>query len=109
MQRLGMIVAVTVLVVGASGCVSNPKKTVLNLDTTDRKWTSPACVATRKAVARYHDGDTARAIVGFAGDRAAPFAGTGASLVMSQRQDSRRAELNRRVKDACVSRHHHWL
>jgi len=104
-----MIGAAAALLASASGCVSNPKKTVMNLDTTDRKWTSPACVAIRKKVFRYHDGDTTRAVVGFAGNLAAPYAGTGAALAMSKEQDKTRAEWNKRVKDACVSQRHHWL
>jgi hypothetical protein len=109
MKRIVMLAGAVVLAASASGCVTNPKQTVLNLDTTDPKWTSPACVAVRKGVARYHDGETGRAIVGFAGDRLAPYAGTGAALVMSQRQDKQRAEWNREVKSACTTRHHHWL
>jgi len=100
--------AVAVLA-GASGCVSNPKQTVLNLDTTDPKWTSRDCVAVRKHVAHYHDGDTTRAIVGFAGDLAAPHAGTGAALAMSKAQDGKRAQLNQQVKAACVTRRRHFL
>jgi hypothetical protein len=104
-----MLLCSAALLVSAGGCVTNPKKVVLNLDTTDPKWTSEECVAARRAVAKYHDGDTARAVVGFAGNYAAPFAGTGAALLMSQRQDKKRAELDKWVKDACVSSHHHWL
>ena len=109
MKRAAMTVGMLVVLASAAGCVTNPKKTVLNLDTTDPKWISRECVAVRKQIARYHDGDTARAIVGFAGNYAAPYAGTGASLLMTQRQDKRRAEMNKLVKDACVTRHHGLL
>jgi hypothetical protein len=109
MKRIALLAGAMVLAASVSGCVANPKKTVLNLDTTDPKWTSPACVAVRKGVAKYHDGETGRAIVGFAGDRLAPYAGTGATLVMSQHQDAKRAAWNKEVKEACVTRHHHWL
>ena len=107
-KSAAIVLGALALAAGVSGCVTNPKQTVLNLDTTDPKWTSKACVAARKGVARYHDGDRTRAVVGFAGNFAAPYAGTGAALVMSQRQDKQRAELNKDIKAACVSRHH-WL
>ncbi|HEX4098124.1 MAG TPA: hypothetical protein VHX64_15475 [Caulobacteraceae bacterium] len=109
MRRAAMLLGAMAVLASGAGCVSNPKKTVLNLDTTDPRWISPACVAVRKHVAKYHDGDTTRAIVGFAGNFAAPYAGTGASLAMSKAQDPKRAALNKQVKDACVTRHHHWL
>jgi hypothetical protein len=109
MRRAALLVCAATFLVSAGGCVSNPKATVLNLDTTDPKWTSQDCVAARKAVAKYHDGGTERAIVGFAGNYAAPFAGTGAALLMSERQNPKRARLNKLVKDACVTPHHHWL
>ncbi len=109
MRRAAIVVGAAALLVSAGGCVTNPKNTVLNLDTTDPKWVSSDCIAARQAVARYHDGDTARTIVGFAGNYAAPFAGTGAALLMSERQDRKRTELNKWVKDACVTPHHRWL
>ena len=84
-------------------CQVNPKQTVLNLDTTDPRWTSRACVQHRKAVADYNDGERVRGVLGFA-DYAVPFAGTATALLMSWRQDPHRAELNRRVQQACVSR-----
>ena len=89
--------------VGLGGCVSSPKQTVLNLDTTDRKWTSSKCVAARKAVARYDDQETTRGVVGLVGNIVAPFAGTAASLAMSAARDDERAALNRRVRAACIS------
>ncbi len=109
MKRAALVLGSVAFLLGAGGCVSNPKKTVLNLDTTDPKWTSRDCYAARKAVAKYHDGDMVRSVVGFAGDHALPYAGTGASLLLSQRQDHKRAEMNKWVKEACVSQHHHWL
>jgi hypothetical protein len=86
-----------------SACQANPKQTVLNLDTTDPRWTSRACVHARKAVADYDDGERLRGFLGFA-DYAVPFAGTAASLLMSWRKDPVRAELNQRVQATCISR-----
>ena len=100
MLRRGAVIGVLVL---ASACQANPKQTVLDLDTTDPKWTSRACVQHRKAVADYDDGERVRGVLGFA-DYAVPFAGTVSSLLLSWRQDPHRAELNRRVQEACVSR-----
>ena len=99
MVRQALLIGVLLL---AAACQSNPKVTVLNLDTTDRKWTSRACVQHRKAAADYNDGERARAVVGFA-DYAVPFAGTATSLLMSWRKDPMRAELNQRVEKACIT------
>ena len=100
MLRRAAVVGLLALV---GACQTNPKLTVLNLDTTDPKWTSRQCVQHRKAVADYDDGERVRGVLGFA-DYAVPFAGTATSLLMSWRQDPHRAELNRRVQAACVSR-----
>ncbi|MFN3514294.1 MAG: hypothetical protein ACK41C_14695 [Phenylobacterium sp.] len=97
------VVALVAAAVGLGGCVSSPKQTVLNLDTTDRKWTSSRCVAARKAVARYDDQEATRGVVGFVGNLMAPLAGTAASLAMSAARDDERAALNRRVRVACIS------
>jgi hypothetical protein len=92
--------AVALLLLAA--CQSNPKAVVLNLDTTDPKWTSRKCIAHRKAAADYNDGERARAVVGLA-DFAAPFVGTAASSLMSWRKDPQRAALNERIQRDCIS------
>ncbi|HSV02616.1 MAG TPA: hypothetical protein VLI41_05365 [Phenylobacterium sp.] len=92
------------LLLTLGGCVSSPKQTVLSLDTTDPRWTSHRCVAARKEVARYNDHELARTAVGLGvGVAATPLAGAGATLALSAAQDPRRAELNRRVRAACIS------
>lgn len=83
-------------------CQSNPKAVVLNLDTTDPKWTSRKCVAHRKAAADYNDGERLRGVVGLA-DYAAPLVGTAASSLLSWRKDPARAALNERVLRDCVT------
>jgi hypothetical protein len=83
--------------------VTSPKQTVLDLDTTDRRWSSRGCIAARKAVARYDDQAGPRVLIGFVGDLIAPFAGTTASLAMSAAKDKERARLNARVTRACVT------
>lgn len=105
MRRLLLCVGALALLATTSGCVTNPKKTVLNLDTTDPKWTSRKCVAARKAVYEYNDHSTTRAVVGIAGNLVAPFAGTASSLALSKSQDHERRRLNRRVESACISKH----
>ncbi len=86
----------------AAGCQTNPKQTVLDLDTTDRRWTSRQCVLARKAAADYDDGQRARGVVGLA-DYVAPFAGTVASTLMSWRKDPQRAQLNAIVQRHCIT------
>ena len=87
-----------------AGCVTSPKQTVLSLDTTDPRWTSSRCVAARKEVARYNDHELARTAAGVGvGAVATPLAGIGTTLALSAAQDPKRAELNRRVRAACIS------
>lgn len=95
-----MLLGALVLV---SACQSNPKVTVLNLDTTDPKWQSRRCIAHRKAVADYNDGERLRGVVGLA-DYAAPLVGTAASTFLSWRKDPVRAELNARIQRDCITR-----
>ncbi len=86
-----------------SGCAASPKETVLNLDTTDRKWTSARCISARKAVARYDEQRMTHRVVRTVGNLAAPFAGTATSLAMNAAKDDDRAALNHRVRSACIS------
>ena len=105
MLRRALMVGVLVL---ASACQSNPKQTVLNLDTTDRKWSSRECVRHRKAAADYNDGERARAMLGLA-NFAVPFVGTATSMLMSWQKDPQRAALNERIRQACVSPNNRYM
>jgi hypothetical protein len=96
-------VAAALIAFSLAGCVTSPKQTVLDLDTTDRKWTSRDCVAARKAVAEYDEQHLTRGVVGLVGNLLAPLAGTATSLAMSATKDDDRAALNRRVRSACIS------
>jgi len=86
----------------AAACQTNPKQTVLELDTTDRRWNTRACILARKAAADYDDGQRVRGIVGLA-DYVAPYAGTLTAALMSWRKDPQRAELNAIVRRHCVT------
>jgi hypothetical protein len=87
-----------------AGCQTNPKQTVLGLDTTDARWTSRKCVAARKAVAGYDDRDGVRAATGVAGLVAGvPLAGAAAALALNAAQDDEREDLNNKVRAACIS------
>lgn len=87
-----------------SACQTTPKETVLNLDTTDPRWTSPDCVAARKAVHRYNDKGLVRSAAGIAGTAAAgPVAGVATASALSATQDDEREDLNNKVRRACVS------
>ena len=94
--------AATGLALMVAGCQANPKLTVLNLDTTDRRWTSRKCVEARRAVFLYNDGERLRGLAGLA-NHLTPYAGTAAVSLMSWRKDPERARLNERVRIACVS------
>jgi len=101
MKKQALVLSALAVTLG--GCVSSPKETVLNLDTTDKRWTSARCVAARKEVARYDDKAKVRGWVGVLGNIAAPFAGTATSLALSKAQDDERARLNHKVRSACIS------
>jgi hypothetical protein len=91
------------MAVTLSGCVTSPKQTVLNLDTTDKRWTTKRCVSARKAVARYDEQQVPRKVVSVVGNLAVPFVGTAASLAWSASKDDERADLNHRVRASCIS------
>jgi hypothetical protein len=91
------------LAMALSACVSSPKQTVLNLDTTDPKWTSKRCVAARKAVHRFDELQRERGLLGFVGNLAAPMAGTAAAMALSATKDDERTRLNHQVRASCIS------
>jgi hypothetical protein len=100
-MRALLILAGAALVLG--GCVTSPRETVLALDTTDRKWTSKRCVAARKEVARFDENKEGHAVIKVVGNLIVPFAGTATSFAMNRMRDDERAELNEKVRTACVS------
>lgn len=92
-----------VALAGAAGCATNPKQTVMHLDTTDPKWTSNQCVAARKAVYDFNDHHNLGTVVSVIGNIVVPFAGTGASIALTGRQQREREALNNWVLRSCVS------
>lgn len=88
-----------------SGCAtpSSPKETVLGLDTTDKRWTTKRCVAARKEAARFDEHRDGHAVIKIVGNLIAPFAGSATSYAMNRLRDDERAELNHKVRAACVS------
>src|SRR5207249_3722178 len=86
------------------GCATTPKQTVLNLDTTDRKWASRRCVEARKEAARYNDHTRTKLALGVGGNLVVPFAGTGAALAWSASQRKSMTRLDRKIVAACASR-----
>ncbi len=89
----------------ASGCATSPKRTVLNLDTTDPKWTSRRCVAARKEAFEYNEHVRAKLVLGTAGNLVVPFAGTGAAVAWNESQNKSKKRLNAKIERACASRH----
>ncbi len=98
MRQLAALGAAVVL----AGCQTNPKQTVLNLDTTDRKWSSRECVQARRAVFEYNDGERLRGLAGLA-NHVTPYVGTAAQTLLNWRKDPERERLNAIVRGACVS------
>jgi len=96
--------AIVVLCIALWACQTNPKQTVLALDTTDPQWTSAKCVAARKAVADYNDHGRERDAAALAGAVAGmPVAGAAASAAMTAAQQDEREDLNNEVRAACIS------
>ena len=87
----------------SAGCATNPKTTVANLDSTDRRWNTRQCVAARKAVYQFNDHHNLHTVMGVAGNIIVPFAGVAADLTMSSQQQHERETLNDRVLNTCVS------
>ena len=103
-RKTRTLAALAALALGTSvtACQTNPKQTVLNLDTTDRKWLSPRCVAARKAVHRYDDGERLRAAAGLA-NYVTPYVGTAVSTLLNLGKDPQRERLNAIVRAECIS------
>jgi hypothetical protein len=97
--RIGLALGGALLL---AACQTNPKQTVLNLDTTDPRWKSRGCVQARRAVFEYNDGERLRGLAGLA-NHATPYVGTAASTLLNWRKDPERARLNEKVRAACVS------
>ena len=86
-----------------TACATNPKTTVANLDSTDRRWNTRQCIAARKAVYQFNDHHNLHTVMGVAGNLVVPFAGVAADLTMSGQQQHERERLNTWVLNACVS------
>ena len=86
-----------------TACATNPKTTVANLDSTDRRWNTRQCIAARKAIYQFNDHHNLHTVMGVAGNLVVPFAGAAADLTMSGQQQHERERLNTWVLNACVS------
>ena len=86
-----------------TACATNPKTTVANLDSTDRRWNTRNCIKARKAVYEFNDHHNLHTVMGVAGNLVVPFAGAAADLTMSGSQQKERERLNTWVLNACVS------
>jgi hypothetical protein len=102
-MRAILVLSCLALTLGACATPSSPKETVLGLDTTDRKWTSKRCVAARKEAARFDEHKDGHAVIKIVGNLVVPFAGSATSYAMNRLRDDERAELNHKVRAACVS------
>ena len=100
MQRVLMLLVCLTL----AACQTNPRQTVLTLDTTDPKWESAQCVTARKTVAGYNDREGVRTATALAGMVAGvPVAGALANAALTAAQQDEREDLNNEVRAACIS------
>lgn len=84
------------------GCAAHPRDTIASLDTTTRRYSSPACLEARREAAAYSDRALLQTGVGVAGNLIVPFAGTAAALAMQAERSRVRERLNQQVAAACV-------
>ena len=102
-ERFALGAMAVAALLASAGCATNPKTTVANLDSTDRRWNTRQCVAARKAVYQFNDHHNLHTVMGVAGNIIVPFAGVAADLTMSSQQQHERETLNDRVLNTCVS------
>ena len=102
-ERLAAGAVALAALLASAGCATNPKTTVANLDSTDRRWNTRQCIAARKAVFQFNDHHNLHTVMGVAGNLVVPFAGAAADLTMSGQQQHERERLNTWVLNACVS------
>ena len=103
MGREGLALGAMAVAALLAGCATNPKTTVANLDSTDRRWNTRECIAARKAIYQFNDHHNLHTVMGVAGNLVVPFAGVAADLTMSGQQQHERERLNTWVLNACVS------
>ena len=102
-ERFALGAMAVAALLASAGCATNPKTTVANLDSTDRRWNTRQCVAARKAIYQFNDHHNLHTVMGVAGNIIVPFAGVAADLTMSSQQQHERETLNDRVLNTCVS------
>ena len=102
-ERIALSAAALAALLASAGCATNPKTTVANLDSTDRRWNTHQCIAARKAIYQFNDHHNLHTVMGVAGNLVVPFAGAAADLTMSGQQQKEREHLNTWVLNACVS------
>ena len=102
-ERIAAGVMALAALIACAACATNPKTTVANLDSTDRRWNTRQCIAARKAIYQFNDHHNLHTVMGVAGNLVVPFAGVAADLTMSGEQQHERERLNTWVLNACVS------
>ena len=102
-ERIALSAVALAALLASAGCATNPKTTVANLDSTDRRWNTHQCIAARKAIYQFNDHHNLHTVMGVAGNLVVPFAGAAADLTMSGQQQKEREHLNTWVLNACVS------
>lgn len=98
MKRL--IAAICIL--GLTGCASQPKSTMLALNTTDPAYASPECVQARQAALDYDDKVLGRAGMGIALGLLGPIGLIGA-VAIDANQNNERKQVNEIVTRACTT------
>lgn len=89
-------------ILGLAGCASQPKDTMLRLDTSNAAYASPECVQAREAALAYDDKLLGRTGVGIALGLLGPIGVVGA-VAMDVNQNNERKRLNEIIVRACTA------
>jgi hypothetical protein len=95
-----LIAAACILVL--AGCASQPKQTLLSLDTSTAAYASAECVQARQAALEYDDKMLGRVGVGLALGLLGPLGVVGA-VAMDANQNNERKRLNEIIVRACTT------
>lgn len=96
---------IVLLCLALTACAStNPKLTVMQLDSNDPAWAAPDCVTARQAAANFNERKGVKTAIAVAGMASGiPGAGLVVNAALSAAEEKERKRLSNAVTAACVS------